>query len=119
MNCWKTIGRLLKYIGKYKFRLVGVFFLMLLTTVTSLCGSYMLAPIINRISYEVTGKMPEYSMTEKIADDLLLKIIGFENPGIETYVFTAVCVLAVIYIVSILSSYLQARFMLTDTLRAR
>lgn len=112
-NARKTVGRLLKYIGKYKFRLVGVFFLMLLTTVTSLCGSYMLAPIINRISYEVTGNMPEYSMTEKIADDLLLKIIGFENPGIETYVFTAVCVLAVIYVVSILSSYLQARFMLT------
>ena len=53
-NIGKTVGRLLSYVGKYKFRLVLVFLCMLLTTVSSLCGGYLIAPIINRITLAVS-----------------------------------------------------------------
>ena len=48
-NTKQTVKRLLGYLSPYKFRLVIVVFTMLLATVTSLIGSFMLAPILNKI----------------------------------------------------------------------
>ena len=48
-NTKQTIRRLLGYLSPYKFRLVLVVLTMLLSTVASLIGSFMLAPILNRI----------------------------------------------------------------------
>ena len=52
-NIGKTIKRLLGYVGKYKSRLVLVFVCMFLTTISSLCAGYLIAPIINRITLAV------------------------------------------------------------------
>ena len=49
----KTIKRLLSYVGKYKLRLVFVFLCMILTTLSSLAGGYLIVPMINRITLEV------------------------------------------------------------------
>ena len=49
-NAKKAIGRILHYLGAYRFRIILVLFCLVLSTVTSLIGSYMLFPIINRIA---------------------------------------------------------------------
>ena len=56
----KTIGRLLKYVGKYKALLFVVLFFMMLNTVFSLIGGYMTRPIINRLSEYMASKGKSY-----------------------------------------------------------
>ena len=52
-NARATIARMLSYVGKYKAYLLLVLLCMILQTVASLCGSYLLAPIIDRITLAV------------------------------------------------------------------
>ena len=49
----RTLSRLMHYIGDYKGRLVAVLACMLVSTVTSLLGAYMLAPIIDKLTVAV------------------------------------------------------------------
>ena len=49
----KTVARILSYVGKYKARLFLVFGCMFLTTLASLCGGYLIVPIINRITLAI------------------------------------------------------------------
>ena len=49
-NMKKAIGRILHYLGEYKIHVTAVLFCLVFSTVTSLIGSYMLFPIINRIA---------------------------------------------------------------------
>lgn len=49
-NLSKVIGRLYIYIKPYSLKLLLVLLCMLFSTITSLVGSYMLAPIINNIA---------------------------------------------------------------------
>ena len=121
-NLGKTIKRLLAYVNKYKLRLIGVLFCMLLTTVSSLIAGYLTAPIINRISFAVTGRQEPMSALESSAD----KIIGrFAESGlisalidkgkiaeVTVYVFAALIILGSVYLISVSSSYIQARLML-------
>ncbi|MBR2043732.1 MAG: ABC transporter ATP-binding protein [Clostridia bacterium] len=112
-NVAKTIGRLLSYVGKYKLLLVFVAVAMVISTVTSLIGSYMLAPVINRITLEI---MPDaqFSMStmEKLADNVIGKIAG-ENAGVAHYIVIALGILLVIYFIGCISTYVQTRLMLT------
>lgn len=122
-NLKKAVSRLLSYVKVYKIRLFAVLMCMLLTTISSLLGGYLIAPIVNRISFAITGSMPSMSAIEASAD----KIIGaFANSGIisavlgkttwadvTVYVFAALVILALVYLISSICSYLQARLMLT------
>ena len=121
-NTKKTIGRILKYVAKYKIHLIIVFLCMLVSTLTSLCGSYMLAPIINRIQYEVTGEPVPLNGPGAIADSLIKGLSsgglvrGITGSGefadVASYVLAAVFILACVYLVGVCTSYLQARLML-------
>ena len=122
-NLKKTVKRILTYVGDYKLKLILVFFCMLLTTVSSLFGGYLIAPIVNRISYTVTGIMPELSLIERGADKvitaftetrLISLLIGRSDfLDVTVYVFAALIILGTVYLVSSASSYLQSRLMLT------
>ncbi len=122
-NMKKTVARLLSYVGKYKFRLLLVLFCMLFTTVSSLFGGYLLAPIINRISFHVTGKAPQMSAIESLADgiigsfadsSLIASLINKSDTlAVTVYVFAALVILGSVYLLSALSSYIQARLMLS------
>ncbi len=57
-NMGATVKRLWSYVSAYKLRLLLVLLCMLTATVASLLGSYLLAPVINRIAEEVS---PSYS----------------------------------------------------------
>lgn len=55
-NAGKTIGRLFSYIGKDKWKLAICLVCIVLYTVASLAGSYMLRPVINNLVYEGGNK---------------------------------------------------------------
>ncbi|MBE6610666.1 MAG: ABC transporter ATP-binding protein [Ruminococcaceae bacterium] len=124
-NALPTIKRLLHYVSDFKFHIIFVIFCMLLSTVTSLIGSYMLFPIINRIA-QVETTIEDGAIAVKV-DGLLEKLRDkmfplleslFENDrhaDITVYVITALAILLLVYLVGIIASYLQHRVMLSVT----
>ena len=118
----RTIGRLWKYVSVYKFRLLLVLLCMLTSTVASLFGGYLLAPIINRLSLAIKpDAVLTPSAAERVADEV---IEGFTSPFIAlfegeahgavlSYIFTAILILATIYLVGLIATYLQSRIMLS------
>ncbi|MCD7770768.1 MAG: ABC transporter ATP-binding protein/permease [Oscillospiraceae bacterium] len=107
----KVIKRLIGYIAQYKLRLVLVLLCMLITTVTSLFCSYLLAPIINKLTVAVTGVEQEMSTMEKLADNILASITG--DCEVLEYIVRVAIVLLCIYLVGIVTNYLQSRIMIT------
>lgn len=120
----KTIGRLLSYLSSYKYRLILILFCMLSTTVFSLIGGYMIAPIITRISkYLSPDKEVEMRAMEQLADkviekfatsDLMSSIFGKSGwLDVTIYVFVALFILASVYVLAALGSYIQSKLMIT------
>ncbi len=122
-NAGLTIFRLLAYFKPHIPKLIVVLFCMIASTVTSLVGSFTLLPIINRIG-QVPTEAKDGIMAVKM-DDLIQKmteipfISNIMQEGrfaeILTYVITAISFLFIVYLVGIVSSYLQARIMLSIT----
>ncbi len=122
-NAANTIKRLLSYIGNNKYRLIFVFLCMFLTTISSLCAGYLIAPIINRITLAVNpDAVLELSALEKIADSiieafastpLISSLMANTVAEVTIYVFTALIVLATAYGISSIGSYVQGRLMLS------
>ena len=126
-NMRRTIKRLMSYVGKYWYRLVLVLLCMLIATVTSLCGGYLMAPIIDHLTLVIKpDAVIEMSPFEKIADDVLRQITAGEAvqnwiasgaiQAASAYVAVALIVLAVIYLVGVACTYLQARLMMSISL---
>ncbi|MBQ1211706.1 MAG: ABC transporter ATP-binding protein [Clostridia bacterium] len=113
-NAKQTVKRLLGYVGKYKWRLVVVFCCMILTTVTSLFASYMLAPIINRLTLAVLPNATiSPSPLEKFADRIICAILGTNDAKPWVYITMALTILLCIYLIGVASSYLQSKLMLS------
>ena len=122
-NMGKTVARILSYVGKYKLRLIAVFVCMLLTTVSSLCAGYLIAPIINRLTLEVKPDAQlSPSALESAADKiieafvstpLVSSIMGSRGANITVYVFAALIILSTVYAISAFGSYIQGRLMLS------
>lgn len=111
-----SIKRLLRYLGKYRLRIVVILLCMLVNTVASLCGGYMMAPIINKLTYAISGMEQPLSAIESLADRAIALLAG-DTGGttageIMTYVISAIAIFAVIYAVGVITSYLQAKMML-------
>ena len=121
-NTKATILRLLSYVGKYKFRLVFVLLCMLLTTVSSLCGGYLVAPIINKIAQIISpDSVFKFSLAEQFAYDVIedfsntavVRFFSDATSEITVYIVAALIILASVYLISVISSYTQARIMLS------
>lgn len=86
---------------------------MLINTVTSLVGAYLLAPIIDKLWLAVK---PDYevnmSAAERIADGIISRFAGNST---LSYVLAGILVLACVYLIGIAASYLQSRLMLKAT----
>lgn len=80
----KTIKRLASYLKRYKLRLVLVLFCVIVTSLSSLAGSYMLRPIINGLT---------------------------SGEGSVAFLARSVFIMLLIYAAGILSQYFQARIM--------
>ena len=113
----KTIARLLTYMHGFRLRFVLVLLCMLVTTVTSLVGSYFMAPIINKLDLAVhPDKELKRSVFEKIADKWILRLADKFFPGdpaVMTYILMALIMLATIYCIGVITTYTQARLMLS------
>lgn len=127
-NMGNTIKRLLGYVGKYKGRLILVLICMLLTTISSLCAGYLIAPIINRITIAVN---PDYVLDPsplEIAADKVIEAFAstpiisslMVNAAAEVtvYVFAALIILGTVYSISAFGSYIQGRLMLSVSLNS-
>ncbi len=117
-NMGSTVRRILSYLAPYKGRFVLVLLCMLISTVTSLFGSYMLAPIINKLTLAVSPDVKiDPSLPERIADSVISKAIdpfaALIGSPVLAYILTALVILGGIYLVGVLSSYLQSRLMLS------
>ena len=119
----KTIARLLSYVGKYKFRLVMVFVCMILTTISSLCGGYLIVPMINRITLAVNPNAQlNPSAIADFADGIIEAFVS--TPFIQAltvnivaeisvYAIGALIILGSVYFISAFGTYLQSRLMLS------
>ena len=127
-NMGNTVKRLLGYVGKYKGRLILVLVCMILTTVSSLCAGYLIAPIINRITIAVN---PDYVLDPsplEIAADKVIEAFAstpfisalMVNAAAEVsvYVLAALIILGTVYSISALGSYIQGRLMLSVSLNS-
>ncbi len=118
-NMRAIVKRLLAYLKAYRGRLLLVLLCMLLSTVTTLFASYMLAPIINKLVLAVNpNAVIDPSPLELLADQIVSSFVGtvsafFSLSPIFMYVMTAIVILVFIYLVCILSTYIQARLMLS------
>jgi ATP-binding cassette subfamily B protein len=110
-NSGATVRRLLSYVAAYKGRLAVVLLFMLLSALTSIAGGYLLRDVINAIAND----------PEALRSSIVLNL--FMPDAVEKGVLDAtekiaalglvVGVLAAIYAVGIVSTYLQGRLMLT------
>lgn len=116
-NARKTITRILGYLAKYKLRIFVVLLCMLANTLASLCCSYLLAPIINKLTLAVTGEEQPMSNIERLADNIISRFTGAVNTAVRSemmsYILTVIAIFALVYLVGILTSYIQARLMLS------
>ena len=114
-----TIRRLLHYVGAYKFKLIMVFVCMLMSTVTSLMGTYLLMPIINRLANTPTGDGVLATAADRIISSLcdapgFRELIGSGRAGtIFAYLLAALLVLGLVYLIGVVTTYLQGRLMLS------
>lgn len=111
-----VVKRLFSYIGVYRYRFIWVFACMFLSTVTSLLGSYMLSPIINRIA----GVSSKNDFADAAIDavtrwlaPMLQGLVGSSVSG-ETiaYLLTGILCLGLVFLVSVLSTFGQSKLML-------
>ena len=123
-NTSETIKRLWSYVSNYKLSLILVVACMLISTVSSLIGSYMLAPIINRITLAINPNADiTFTAVGKVADSVITNfselpfitaIFSYgQLPKIMVYVFSAVVIMLMVYLTGILATYLQSRIMLS------
>ncbi len=120
-NTGHTIRRLLGYLKGSWGKLLLVVLCMLISTATSLIGSYMLAPIINHIA----GVEPSSSAgaLERGADAIITKVSShawIQNifaqgrfAEVLTYLFAALGLMLCIYLVGVVTTYTQGKLMLS------
>lgn len=95
-----SVKRLLGYLANYRGRLILVFVLMIFSTLASIVGTYAVADIVDGLVYNET-RYWFYGTAFQITFDTTVK-----------YLAAVLVLIAAIYIVGVVCSYLQSRFML-------
>ena len=90
-NAGKTLRRIFSYMHGYELRIVFVVIAILFSSGASIAGTYFLKPLIN---------------------DYILPFVGQQNPDLSNFL-TILCIMAAIYLLGALSTYLYNRLMLT------
>ena len=94
-NTKATVKRLMSYLEQYKLGMGLAFFCVIINTVASLAGSYMLRPIINTYIAPTDG-----------------------SRGDAAGLARALVVLGIVYVLGVLANYFQAKIMLTIAQKA-
>ena len=106
----KTLLRLLGYIKGYRILLLPALLCLLISTLSTLSATYLIAPILDRLA----GSRIE---SDSIAHDLILKVAtslftNGEEPGALAYLGGGLLLLGIVYLLAAGCSLLQARIML-------
>lgn len=120
-NAAKVIGRLYIYIKPHSLKLFLVLLCMLFSTLTSLAGSYMLAPIINNIAGVTTtakdgaAAVMADNAVRRLTQTRLFSVMLSGPKWTDTlvYLFTALALMTLIYIFGAACTYIQSRLMLS------
>ena len=117
-NAAPTIKRMLGYVSEYKLRLVIVFLCMILSTVASLLGGYMIAPVIDRILLAINPDAEvKLSGIQRFADGIVTKLMDIMSLGafseVIRYIISAIIIALTLYLVVVITTYLQSRLMLS------
>ncbi|MGI5946070.1 MAG: ABC transporter ATP-binding protein [Lachnospiraceae bacterium] len=94
-NTKATVKRLMSYLEQYKLGMGLAFFCVIINTIASLAGSYMLRPIINTYIAPTDG-----------------------SRGDAAGLARALAVLGIVYVLGVLANYFQAKIMLTIAQKA-
>jgi len=97
-NAGKIIKRLIKYMSMYKFQLIIVGVLIIISSSAAVAGTYFLKPVIN---------------------DYIVPYIGNKDPDLSGFI-SILTLMGAIYLTGVLASYLYARIMVnisTGTLK--
>jgi len=97
-NAGKIIKRLIKYMSMYKFQLIIVGVLIIISSSAAVAGTYFLKPVIN---------------------NYIVPFIGNKNPDLSGFI-SILTLMGAIYLTGVLASYLYARIMVnisTGTLK--
>jgi len=110
------LKRLLSYLSGYKLHFVFVFICLAFSTTAGLLGSYMLSPIIDKVAGTVSEKQDFADKIINSAIDLFMpvteKLLGDTAAETVSYLLTGILVLATIYIISIICTYIQSRLLI-------
>lgn len=109
-NTRATVRRLARYIAAYRFRLIIVLGCMLCSTLTSLLGSYLLRDVINVLDRSVS---PDKSILLRLLMPNAVASGTLDTTERLGCLGVILMVLAIIYAVGIVSTYLQGRLMLS------
>ncbi|MBE6768253.1 MAG: ABC transporter ATP-binding protein [Ruminococcaceae bacterium] len=115
-----TVKRLAGYIRPYRLHLVLVLLCMLFSTVASLAASYLIMPIVNRLSgIATTAKDGVFAvLADRVIDRFahlpFVASLMSHSPyaAAATYLLAALIILLAVYAVAIVSTYVQSRLML-------
>lgn len=88
-NTWKTLKRILDYMGNYRYQLIIVIFFVLISAITGIIGTYFLKPLIN---------------------DFILPFVGQENPDMSILA-NGLLKMGIVYVIGAFSSYMYNRIM--------
>lgn len=112
----KTLSRLVSYAKGYTGRIIAVLLCMVVSTVTSLIGGYMLAPVINKLTAAVAPGMAEKLsvLEERVGNYVGAFAAGvLGSDGVFTYIVAAMIILGTVYLVGVATTYIQSRLMLS------
>ena len=115
-NAKKTLSRLVAYANGYTGRIIAVLVCMVVSTVTSLIGGYMLAPVINRLTAAVAPQLAEsLSGLEAKVGGYVGNFSGFlfGSDSVLSYVTAAMIILGAVYLIGVTTTYVQSRLMLS------
>ena len=90
-NAGKIIKRLIKYMSAYRYQLILVGILIIVSSFAAVAGNYFLKPVIN---------------------NYIVPFIGNKNPDLSGLVFI-LTLMGAIYLTGVLASYLYARIMVS------
>ena len=124
-NTKQTIARLFAYVKPFLPRLIFVAVFMIINTLTSLVGGYLLNPIINKISGQPTtesaGFMAVYAdrFIANVANVMRDAFVSAFNLTVEidvfVYLISGIIIMMLIYLAGVLTNYIQHRLMITVT----
>ncbi len=115
-NTKNTIARLLQYLVPYIGCLVAAFVCIILNTVMTLLGGYMLMPMIDKLAGTKTGTA---SALSEWAGGVIASVRDGWFPGVKnalgdklSFLIAGILLMAIAYTIGIVTAYLRSRLML-------